>query len=59
MTSASPHILQVLTGTVAPLGAAGKPSAITKQPVAGPATIGPLGLQCDAQADLRVLGGHD
>ena len=59
MTSASPHILQVLTGTVAPLGAAGKPSAIAKQPVAGPVAIGPLGLQGDAQADLRVHGGPD
>ena len=59
MTPASPHILQVLTGTVAPLGAAGKPSAIAKQPVAGPVAIGPLGLQGDAQADLRVHGGPD
>ena len=33
MTPASPHILQVLTGNVAPLGAAGKTSAIAKQPV--------------------------
>ena len=59
MTSASPHILQVLTGTVAPLGAAGKSSAIAKQPVSGPVAIGPLGLQGDAQADLRVHGGPD
>ena len=44
MTPASPHILQVLTGTVAPLGAAGKPSAIAKQPVVGPVAVGPLGL---------------
>ena len=55
MTSASPHILQVLTGTVAPLGAAGKTSAIAKQPVAGPVAIGPLGLQGDAQAAGSVL----
>lgn len=59
MTPASPHILQVLTGTVAPLGATGKPSAIAKQPVAGPVAIGPLGLRGDAQADLRVHGGPD
>ncbi len=59
MTPASPHILQVLTGTVAPLGAAGKSSAIAKQPVSGPVAIGPLGLHGDAQADVRVHGGPD
>lgn len=41
MTSASPTSCRVLTGTVAPLGAAGKPSAITKQPVVGPVAVGP------------------
>ena len=59
MTPPTAHILQVLTGAVAPLGEAGATSAIAKQPVAHPVAIGPLGLAGDAQADLRVHGGHD
>lgn len=49
----------MLTGAVAPLGKAGATSAIAKQPAAHPVAIGPLGLAGDAQADLRVHGGHD
>ena len=59
MTPTSAQILQVLTGPVAALGTAGKTSAIAKNPVTGPIAIGPLGLEGDAQADLRVHGGHD
>ena len=59
MTPPTAHILQVLTGAVAPLGEAGATSAIAKQPVAHPVAIGPLGLAGDAQADLRVHGGQD
>ena len=35
------------------------PSAIRKQPVAGPLRLGPMGLAGDAQADLLVHGGPD
>ena len=62
-TSAAPaataQITAVLTGPVAPLGAAGATSAIAKRPAAQPVAIGPLGLAGDAQADLRVHGGPD
>ncbi len=34
-------------------------SAIFKSPVSGPVGVGPLGLEGDAQADLRAHGGPD
>ena len=34
-------------------------SGIAKAPVAGPVAVGPLGLEGDEQADLRVHGGPD
>ncbi|KQP41127.1 molybdenum cofactor sulfurase [Methylobacterium sp. Leaf104] len=49
----------VLTGRVAPLGSAGKPSAIAKTPVEGQVRIGPEGLEGDMQADRRHHGGRE
>ena len=49
----------VLTGRVARFGPDGEGSAIGKTPVAGEATVTILGLEGDAQADLRVHGGPD
>jgi len=56
---ASPEIVAVRVGTVAPLGPKGVPSAYRKQAIAGPVHAGELGLTGDAQADLTVHGGVD
>lgn len=55
----SASILSVHVGRIAPLGAAGVPSAYVKQVVEGPVTAGALGLDGDEQADRRVHGGAD
>lgn len=52
------RIDSILTGTPKLL-ARGKESAIAKEPVSGPVMAGPLGLEGDAQADLRVHGGPE
>jgi len=49
----------VLTGRIAAFGPEGEASAIAKTPVAGPRTIGFLGIEGDAQADLSVHGGPE
>ncbi|MFG6447885.1 MOSC domain-containing protein [Roseateles sp. BYS180W] len=53
-------ILSVNTGAVAELdvGARRLPSAIRKTAREGAVAVGPLGLEGDAQADLRVHGGQ-
>lgn len=49
----------VLTGAIAPLGDAGRTSAIVKTPAPGPWRIGETGLGGDAQADLAHHGGPE
>jgi MOSC domain-containing protein YiiM len=49
----------VLVGKVARLTEEGETSAIAKSPVAGPRTIGFLGIEGDSQADLSVHGGPE
>ena len=49
----------VLTGKVACDTDDGETSAIAKTPVAGPRTVGFLGIEGDAQADLTVHGGPE
>ena len=49
----------VLTGPVAPLGPAGRPSAIAKTPVPGAVAVGPRGLDGDAQAETGIHGGPE
>ena len=49
----------MLTGKVAPFRDADEPSAIAKQPVAGPIAVGHLGLAGDEQADRIHHGGPD
>jgi len=57
---ASPaRIVGVRIGAIAPLGPRGVPSAFMKSPVAGRVAVGLLGLDGDAQADMRVHGGPD
>lgn len=51
------RVRAVLTGVVRPFGRG--TSGIDKQPRSGPVTVGPDGLDGDAQADLRVHGGID
>ncbi|MBL8485949.1 MAG: MOSC domain-containing protein [Rhodocyclaceae bacterium] len=46
-------------GRSAPLAGDGRPSAIVKSTLAGPVTIGPLGLLGDEQADRIRHGGPD
>lgn len=55
------QLLSVQVGAARPLQAGGRRvlSAIGKQPVAGPVTVGPMGLAGDEQADLSVHGGLD
>ncbi|MDO9148962.1 MAG: MOSC domain-containing protein [Hydrogenophaga sp.] len=55
------RVLSVNTGTARPLrvGARNVLSAIGKTPVAGPVTVGRLGLHGDEQADPSVHGGLD
>ena len=54
-----PSILSLQVGPVASLGPDNVPSAFVKRPVAGSVHVAPLGLEGDAQADLRVHGGTD
>lgn len=56
---ASPAILSVQVGAVAPLGPAGIPSGFRKGLVDGRVAVGWLGLEGDAQADLTRHGGPD
>jgi MOSC domain-containing protein YiiM len=49
----------VQVGRIAPLGPEGVPSAFVKHAVVGPVRVGLLGLDGDAQADLRVHGGTE
>jgi MOSC domain-containing protein YiiM len=56
---ASAILASVQVGRVAPLGPEGVPSAFVKHAVVGPARVGLLGLDGDAQADLRVHGGPE
>jgi len=46
-------------GPIAPLGPKGVPSGFVKTQVAGPVSVGLLGLVGDAQADLSVHGGPE
>ena len=52
-------ILSIQCGKVRPFRAPDEPSAIGKQPVAGPVRVHRLGLAGDEQADLAVHGGPD
>lgn len=53
------RLLSINTGRVQPLQIQGRRilSAIGKQPVAGPVSVGPMGLDGDEQADPTVHGG--
>ncbi|PKP73678.1 MAG: MOSC domain-containing protein [Alphaproteobacteria bacterium HGW-Alphaproteobacteria-6] len=53
------RIVAVQTGAIRPLGPKGVPSAIVKTPVAGPVSIGAMGLAGDAQGDPARHGGVD
>jgi MOSC domain-containing protein YiiM len=52
-------IVSVQVGQVAPLGPDGLASGFVKSPVSRPVAVGRLGLEGDAQADVRVHGGPD
>lgn len=52
-------VVSVHIGPVAPLGPGDVPSGFVKHATAGRVGVGPLGLDGDAQADLRVHGGPD
>ncbi len=56
---ASPEVVAVHVGTIAPLGPKAVPSGYRKHAVAGPVHAGEFGLAGDAQADLTVHGGAD
>jgi len=49
----------LFAGSVVPMPGDGRPTAIFKQPLAGPVRIGAEGLLGDAQADRRVHGGPE
>jgi len=53
------QVRTVLTGRVRPYTRPGSTSAIDKAPRTGAVAVGPLGLEGDEQADLRVHGGQD
>lgn len=57
--SGNSRVLAVHVGIVAPLGPSGVPSGFRKQPALHPVYVTEMGLAGDAQADLRVHGGHD
>ena len=59
MTLGTPRVASVQVGHVAPLGPQGVPSAFVKSAAAGRVAVARLGLEGDAQADLRVHGGPD
>jgi len=52
-------ILALLAGRIAPFRASDEPSAIAKQPVDGPVSIGIEGFSGDEQADRKHHGGPD
>lgn len=52
-------LLSIQTGRTAPLGPEGVPSAIVKTARQGPVAVGPLSLDGDEQADLKVHGGAE
>lgn len=57
--SAQPIVESVQTGSVAPLGPDRVPSGFVKRAVAGVVRVRRLGIEGDAQADLRVHGGPE
>ena len=59
MTAIDTVVDSVLTGRVVRFGPHGEGSAIGKTPVLGAVAVNFLGLEGDAQADLRVHGGPD
>jgi MOSC domain-containing protein YiiM len=59
MTPPAVPLLSLRTGTVAPFGPEGEPSALVKLPVAGRRAVGPDGLAGDHQADRAHHGGPD
>jgi MOSC domain-containing protein YiiM len=52
-------VSSVQAGRIAPLGPQRIPSAFVKRDVAGPVSVGLVGLAVDEQADLRVHGGPE
>jgi len=52
-------VREVRTGRARPYGPQGQPSAIDKQPVAGPVRAGAEGFEGDEQGDRRHHGGPD
>lgn len=52
-------VLALYVGVVRPMPGDGRPTAIFKQPVAGPLELGVEGLAGDAHGDPRVHGGPD
>jgi MOSC domain-containing protein YiiM len=52
-------VTSVQAGRIAPLGPERIPSAFVKHNVSGPVHVGPIGLDVDEQADLRVHGGTE
>lgn len=59
MTSPSPRLDCLLTGSARPFTRPGSLSAIDKQPRQGPLRVTLLGIAGDEQGDLRVHGGVD
>jgi MOSC domain-containing protein YiiM len=53
------RLASIQVGRIAPLGPEAVRSAFIKRAIAGPVAVGPLGLDGDAQADLRVHGGPE
>jgi MOSC domain-containing protein YiiM len=53
------RLASIQVGRVAPLGPDAVPSGFVKKAVAGPVTVGALGLDGDEQADLTVHGGPE
>ncbi len=53
------RLASVQVGRIAPLGPEAVPSAFIKRAVAGAVSVGALGLDGDAQADLTVHGGPE
>lgn len=53
------RLASIQVGRIAPLGPDAVPSGFIKKAVAGPVTVGELGLDGDAQADLTVHGGPE
>lgn len=53
------RLASIQVGRIAPLGPDAVPSGFIKKAVAGAVTVGELGLDGDAQADLTVHGGPE